>query len=499
MGHLPSPFRRIGSDSRTLERAVHLALGAVSLLLCWRGIGWAIQPGAVLVADEIGNLHSFIGKSYAYGLTVLPQLMYNDRPVGVLFERVLFAHFGFDYTASLGWFLPFHFANLALAYLLFRRIGVGAALSIAGVAVLGCLSTTAQSASYIGASFDVICTFFLLAGMLSLLAGGWRGTAASAAFFFLALRTKEFAIAAPVLFTLLLICTERRLSMRTALASAARRLWPHYAIAAIFAVRYATLLPSLAAEVGTSGPYSIDVNASTILASLSYYTALIFGAEGLFDPGWRFLPLLGLGAILTYGLVRRRAAVLFSLSCYAVLLLPVSVLPHIRAPYYVYGPQIFLMAAGCLAIEEIAGAIFKGDRPQWMFKAGAALALMLLALLHSQGAYFHNRAAFGRMVRSTAARTARDAAATLYGVGPGAHVYLNHGQETPWLFTAGPCDFLSLLNRETVTCIFQKPESELLSLYERDPEEKYFVDYFSDGSLKVRKTAAAHSGRRQAE
>jgi hypothetical protein len=71
-------------------------------------------------------------------------------------------------------------------------------------------------------------------------------------------------------------------------------------------------------------------------------------------------------------------------------------------------------------------------------------------------------------------------------IGRGGHVYLNHGQETPWLFTAGPCAFLRLLNHGPVTCIWHKPEAELRALYDADPGEKYFVDYFADGSLKVR-------------
>jgi len=469
-----------------VRTAVHLVLAVAALLLCRQGVSWAIRPGQALLADELENLTRFVGHPIGASLNFLPQWIYNDRPAGFLFEQILFVHYGFDYAAQIGWLLAFHFANAALAFVLFRRLGVSTGLSLAGVAVFGSLSTTAQTATYLGASFDVLCTFFILASMLSLVRKGWQGVAASTLLFFLALRSKEFAISAPVLLTLFLVCEAKALSWRQVLVSLKTRLWPHYLLAAVFAVRYASFIPTMRAAGGLGAAYRIGLSPSTVFNSLSYYTALVFGAENSAAPGWRYLPVLGLGAILGYSIVRRRPALLFGLSCYALTLLPVCLLPNIRAPYYVYGPQIFLLLVMCLAVEEIAGAVFKREPRRWAFTASVALASMLWAALFVRGPYFQYRAAFVTTARTTAARTARDATPALSHIGSGGHVYLNHGRETPWLFTAGPCAFLRLLNHGPVTCIWQKPEAELLALYDTDPAEKYFVDYFADGSLKVR-------------
>jgi len=223
-----------------------------------------------------------------------------------------------------------------------------------------------------------------------------------------------------------------------------------------------------------------------VLKSLSYYTGLIFGAEGFPAPVLRLLPAVGLSAILVYCFVRRSPSVLFALSSYVLTLLPVSTLPNIRSPLYLYGPQIFLLAVVCIMAQETVGAVSKRGGIRWAFALTMALALITSAALFRRGAYFRDRIAFSRAVRTTAGRTARDAAAQLSHIGSNAHVYLNHGQETPWLFTAEPCAFLRLMNQRPVVCIWHKPEDELRKLYVRDHAEKYFLDYFADGSLKVR-------------
>ena len=478
------------SRSGIARTAIRLAFGLAALLLCWEGTSWALRPaGQDLLADEFETL--CVGHPLSYGLTFFPQWIYNDRPVGFLFDRVLFAHYGFNYTAQVGWFLAVHFAVAALAFFLFRRLGVSVELSIAGVAVFGSLSTTAQTATYLGAAFDVFCTFFLLAATLSLLRKGWQGVAASTLLFFLALRSKEFAICAPVMFTLFLLCTaEQPFSWRRFLTTVRNRLWPQYLLAAVFAARYASFIPRMRASIGAGDSYHMDLSPLKALDSLSYYTALIFAQEGSLGPGWKHLPLFALGAILCYSLIRRRAALFFSLSCYVLTLLPVCLLPNIRAPLYVYGPQIFLIAAICLVIEEIAG-VFKRESRRWVFVTCVALVLLTSATLFRRGAYFLNRAAFNTTIRTTAWRTAGYAIPALSHIGHGAHVYLNHGQETPWLFTAGPCRFLSLITQGPITCIWHEPEAQLQAEYDLDPAEKYFVDYFADGSLKVRTGSAA--------
>ena len=90
-------------------------------------------------------------------------------------------------------------------------------------------------------------------------------------------------------------------------------------------------------------------------------------------------------------------------------------------------------------------------------------------------------------VRRTSWRTAHDVDAQLPRMGPGTHVYVNHGRDTtPWLFVAGPCSYLQLVNRQqSITCVVDQPTEQLRALYAADHGAKFFLDYHDDGSITV--------------
>lgn len=108
-----------------VQRCVELILALLAAVLCWSGVSWALQPGLILMMDELGNLTRFLDAPYWQLITLFPQSFYNDRPVGLAFERLLFDGFGFNYAAQLSCYLVIHFTNCGLVFLLFRRLGVG--------------------------------------------------------------------------------------------------------------------------------------------------------------------------------------------------------------------------------------------------------------------------------------------------------------------------------------------------------------------------------------
>ena len=467
------------------------ALAVIAVLFCWQGVSWALQPGLFLFGDELENVLWSIDRPWDAIAHVLPEQVYNDRPTGQALERILYDRFGFDYRRQLAWFLCFHFANCGLAFLLFRRLGVSVPISLAGVGLFGSLSTTATSATYLGASFDVLCTFFLLGSILAGLGKKWVWWVASAFLFLLALRTKEFAIVIPALLTVLLLGRVGKASWRQMGAAVGKRLWLHYSILAVFAVRYLSFVPHMRATVSPQNPYYLDASIGTVLKSLAYYTALIFTMELRGNVTSLFL--LGLALVFAYAvIVRRRWMTLFALLAYALTLLPVAMLPNIRQPLYVYGPQIFLILALCISLDSVAAALPVPEPWRWAAPAGFAVALLAGGYAIWTSDYSRNRIGFTRNVRETCARTAHDAVAQLSGIGTGAHVYIASGNSTPWLMTAGPCAYLELLRRErTISCEIMKPEKDLLEMYAGDPGVggKYFLDYREDGSLQVRFSA----------
>jgi hypothetical protein len=235
-------------------------------------------------------------------------------------------------------------------------------------------------------------------------------------------------------------------------------------------------------------PYYMDLSVATVLKSLAYYSSLVFGAD--LQHGeivWTVLLI-----VLAYAVVRRRALILFGFGVFVLTLLPVCLIPNNRSTTYPYGPQIFLLLAVVLFIQEVLdGTLRRNTTRQW---AGlcAALVLLTAATEFRKGDYFRARLNWIRMVRASCDRSASCVRAQLSNVGPSSHIYVNSGSETPWLFAYGDCLYLHVLRREMSThCIVGKPERELSKLYERDLAEKYFVDYAPDGRLTLRSEANA--------
>ena len=173
-------------------------------------------------------------------------------------------------------------------------------LTLAALCVFATLNTTAQTATYLGAIFDVLCLFLMLASTLAFLSKKPGTAALSALLFYLALRTKEFAIVLPVLLLAIAYC-EKTL----------RRLWMHLVIWAVFLVQYALLIRRMIPSTPAGSPYTIHADPRTIFTSFLYFTSLIFHEE--FHAGRAVMILLLVAAIAAYATYRRRGWILVEL------------------------------------------------------------------------------------------------------------------------------------------------------------------------------------------
>lgn len=468
-------------------------LAFLAAIVCVESVAWAFRGYFFLYSDEIGNLITravHAPKSYSAMLNFLPVLFYGDRPAGFVFEWLLFDWFGFDYFRQLVPFMAFHAANCCMVFFLARRLGASVPAALAAMAAFGGTCVTALTATFLGAVFDVLCTFFTLACFLAFLKGRRVWDYASAALFVLALRSKEYAIVLPFLLAAFALAqASGPLLERT--KAAARRLWPHFLLLAIFAGRYLSLMLEPKNRIEASSPYHLELSLASFVKSLLYYTGLILGREQEHVDGLLIFGALLL-ALLAYAWFYRNKPVLLCLACYVALLSLVCCLPHIRAPFYAYGPQAFLWLAVLLAVEGIAGAVIHAEYRRPVL---ALLALLLIALLldFRVSDYFRNRINWVKTARLTNTVTAR----SVHALGvppPGSHVYLYTEVAAPNLLTWNSGDYLRILNRRPeLVLISQKPERELLDLYAADPAEKVFWDYRPNGELRLRmrSTAAA--------
>jgi hypothetical protein len=457
------------------EALLALFAGFVS----WNAVGWALKPGLFLYMDEIGNLTRFVATPYWRMATLLPAWIYNDRPTGFILEGLLFDAFGFTYWPQALVLLLFHAANAAMGFVLFRRLGIGVPLSFAAIGLYGGLWTTAETAPYVGAVFDVTCLFFLLASLLAFLSERRGSTILSAVCFLLALRAKEFAIVLPLL---LVILGLRQWSESHVL----RRTWPHFLIAAVIAVRYVSFLPQAREVIGPQNPYHANPTAGTILHSLTYYTALIFGLEG--TPAAKAVAPFAVvfAAVAAYGFWRRNLVLLFGLASYVLLLLPVAAIPGIRATFYVYAPQLFLILAVAALLEDWSARFLKRPQARWAAALSAGVLMLAWTLTLQRSDYFKNRTAFYLGVRKISAVSARSVETLVPALQSLPHIFVAYQGERPWLLVPGPCDYLRVITRQgAIRCFLDTSRAELEEAYEKQTGPKLLLNYEQDGTFRL--------------
>src|SRR5208283_110944 len=271
--------------------------------------------------------------------------------------------------------LVLHFLVCILVFTLLRRLGTGLPLALAGLAAFGCLWCSAFCATYLGGGeHDVLCTLFLLGSTLAVLSERRWLWYLSALFYLLALRSKEWGIVIPVFLTvLLLVRLAPGSAPRRLLTEIGKRLWPHYLILLVFGACYLSLRTQAESHLTVGTPYHIDFRLGTIWQSLLYYTSLIVSQDQRPRP---WVPFASLVLICVYALVRRRWMILFAAFTYVLTLLPVAMIPHQRSQYYAYGPEIFLILAVCLFLEDILDLFCRPPRLRWATAMCAAVVVL---------------------------------------------------------------------------------------------------------------------------
>ena len=464
---------------------MELLTTAVCLALCWKAVSWALQPGLFMMMDEISNLHRFLNGVTWSGVTILPHYAYNDRPVGFVFERWMFDVFGFDYRPQVIGMLLIHLANMVLAFIIFRRFGVSVLLSVTALCVFGTLATTAETVTYIGANFDVLCLFFMLASMAVFLFDKPGAAPVSVAFFLLALRSKEFAIVLPVLLLGIVYCENPKPRTTQVL----RRLWIHLLVWAVFLFKYAWLIRRMISETTPGNPYMIHANFKTVLTSLSYYIPLIFHAEA---PRAKWTVLIVTLAVVGYAVCRLHRWALWAFAAFVLTILPVSIIPGIRYSFYAYAPQLFLLLAVALVIEDVLTLAIKNERNRWLALTATVVVVMTSVVSFQRTPYFRNRVNWAVEVRRVSAVTATDASKLLPGITPDSWLFIYSAEGTPWLLLPGPCDFFNVLERRpSFNCVFGGSLDEIQKRYKDHGPPKYFMIYSNDGSLRMPSVTSA--------
>jgi dolichyl-phosphate-mannose--protein O-mannosyl transferase len=112
-------------------------------------------------------------------------------------------------------------------------------------------------------------------------------------------------------------------------------------------------------------------------------------------------------AMAGHAACRRHRRALWAFAAFVLTLLPVSIIPGNRCSFYVYAPQLFLLLAVALIIDDVLKLSVRNERNRW-FALVATAALVLTSVVSFQrGPYFADRVSWTLGVRRVSAVTAR--------------------------------------------------------------------------------------------
>lgn len=303
--------------------------------------------------DDATNLYVAWVKPAARLFTQL-----QDRPVGGLFYRAVYAAAGFQPA-------PFHLAcfvllgvNLVLLYIALKRLAASRDVAVAAL-LFGCFHG-AMWDIYTGVAmvYDILCGTLVLAA-IALYVGGRKGVAALTV---LALCAKEMALALPAFLLLYELLLRPRQPVRYYL----RRIGPSALVCAAY-VAWRLFVPN---PLTGHPAYTPLFTPSRLLETATVYTRLLTSGVVTFHPA------LFWGAAIGAALAARSRLMLFGVLAFLAGMLPMAfVTPRTMGyPLYVpmFGLALYVGAGFVLLRDRIAPR-----RPVWAWAAfaGAVIAL----------------------------------------------------------------------------------------------------------------------------
>lgn len=391
-----------------------------------------------------------------------PRAVYNDRPVGAVAIKAIYDLAGLRHEYFQYLQLLVHCLNAFLLFLIAKPyIGRLAALNAAALAAAWIVANSAVY--WTAAIFDLLgATLCLLSiwlwqkskdekfGLLYNIAG--------AMMYFLAIRTKEFALGLPALMFLMGLTLEKK-----PVARVLKELSLYIAVMLVLAGRYAYLMHRSSFVGGQSDAYSFDYGGLPsnfwFYFSRSFYSDLagivpailagaIFIVAGIVSPQYRRHLAVGLGGFI-------------------ILLGPTLLLTNHLEVLYLYAPHFFLAFA--------IAALF----PINVY--GNAAALALTAALVAVPAMSGWHANVLKFYDNLSSKYEKQLAAFFQVKGntePGAKFYISGLEPHFNTFAFGPGHSVKIKTHDpNLTVIIDKPKDELVAQFCADKSPKYFIAY----------------------
>lgn len=415
-------------------------------------------------ADDWAWLHRAAFNTFGELFSLMPEQIYNDRPVGAVMIKFMYDMFGLEWRSFQIFQAGIHALNCVLVFLIAKPH-----MSRTGAALAGILAATWIASNtavfWTAAMFDLLgATLCLLAVLFRQLAqarnNDWRIDILGIATYFLAIRTKEFAIGLVVVMLLMSVLLGRRKILESL-----KELLPYLVVTALLAGRYVYLFsatPPLPA--GTSNPYALHF--LDVLNNLAVYVGHVFYMEvfGFYGVVAICVAIL-FGSILSKAGGWRITAVGFA--GFAILLGPTLLLSNHLDPLYLYAPHFFLAIA-------IGGLVGRGI-PATVI----ALAISVIMLVVPPGSGWNKNIINFTLAKGQMARGQFQSFQPLMSGFPSGSTVFISGVE-PYFnpFSYGPGYSIKILaNDKTLQAVLEKPEDQLVAEFCAKQGPKAFVAF----------------------
>ncbi|MGF6240998.1 hypothetical protein P3T42_002749 [Paraburkholderia sp. GAS38] len=378
---------------------------------------------------------------------VLPDMIYNDRPVGGLFIKIIYQIFFLNHTAFSISFLALHTINCIFLYAIGSRYisRVGALLAAMLAATwLSSLTSLTWSAAVFDVLGATLCLAAIFVRQLSVKRNGsFALDVLGALIFALSIRTKEFSLGNIAVILLINLLADRQ-----KFRDAVRQLAPYLVVFIVYFIRYAYL--EAHKPLDSANPYSLNLNPISIAGNFQFYLSTLFYSN-LFGQLWT----ISITALILTGLAfsTKKSINLFLIGLFgfAAMLGPTLLLPKHRDELYLYAPHFFM----ALAI----GATYSRNRISKITAIAVCIAIFAMPVLagryHDIVNYYETLALKNTTQLSSAQRA-------LGPVEKGTRVFITGTTPVFNPFSYGPGSSLRVVYRDSTISVVESPSVDTM-------------------------------------
>lgn len=372
------------NDERNIK---HRMLLILLFLFAFLTNFWVLKSSNSLTMDNFTTICNAKFNGYSEIFRLFPSKSYNDRPIGVMFVKILNDMFDSNYKMYNYVFLGMHFINITLVYFIglriFNKDKNSYMYAILMAAIFGIYPVSLMTVQWISAVYDLMCCFFILLTVLFYLKAREKSQynnfygILTILFYYLSLRSKEMALTIPVI----LIIYELAKSLID--KKRIRISWFLYS-KVIFMFAYAYILFTSGMKgFSTDNPYYQNFNPVILIRDLIRYLILYcdlgnssFTYNGLSKYSLPLFILCGFIVVFSiFIMIKLKDFSLFlSIICVAGSFTVVLPMVNMQHRLYLYIPSIFI---------SISCAVFlKSLIEHWNIKNQLEIVAVIIPLLY---------------------------------------------------------------------------------------------------------------------